>query len=201
MHKHSEPLRDFACLLARVWCLVSVRAISHASSDRRWRLGLRPRAILNGTPARGLAASASFAPSAYAYTPSGASPAESAHALKQSVPLAAAKSPAHGTFWPWGLQSRPHPSLRAEACDLPRHPQPIRVALLRRGIPRHCHARASARLTRTGRSPPPSARSSASPSDPDPRSGGVCPFAAFARSRLRRNRLARLPDSRCCTVF
>ena len=45
--------------------------------------------------------------SAYAYTPSGASPAESAHALKQSVPLAAAKSPAHGTFWPWGLQSSP----------------------------------------------------------------------------------------------
>ena len=60
--KHSEPLRDFACLLARVWCLVSVRAISHASSDRRWRLGLRPRAILNGTPAPGLAASASIAP-------------------------------------------------------------------------------------------------------------------------------------------
>ena len=131
--------------------------------------------------------------SAYAYTPSGARPAESAHALKQSVPLAAAKSPAHVTFWPWGRQSRPHPSLRAEVCDLPRHPQPIRVALLRRGIPRQCHARASARLPRTGRPPPPCAQSSASPSDPDPVIGGVFLFAAFARSRLRRNRLARLP--------
>ena len=138
--------------------------------------------------------------SAYTSTPSGASPAESAHALKQSVPLAAAKSPAHGTFWPWGRQSRPHPSLRAEACALPRHPWPSRVASLRRGGPRspwrplrgslrsgdliacgdRCiprHARASARLTRTGRPPPPCARSSASPVDPDPRSGG-----AFLRS-------------------
>jgi hypothetical protein len=116
--------------------------------------------------------------SAYAYTPSGARPAESAHALKQSVPLAAAKSPAHVTFWPWGRQSRPHPSLRAEPCDLPRHPRPIRVAWLRRGIPRHRHARVSARLPRTGRPPPPCVRSSASPSDPDLGSGGVCPFAA-----------------------
>ena len=135
--------------------------------------------------------------SAYAYTPSGARPAESAHALKQSVPLAAAKSPAHGTFWPWGRQSRPHPSLRAEPCDLPRHPRPIRVAWLRRGIPRHRHACASARLPRTGRPPPPCARSSASPSDPDPRSGGVCPFAAFARSRLAAEPLIALPAPRC----
>ena len=122
--------------------------------------------------------------SAYAYTPSGARPAESAHALKQSVPLAAAKSPAHVTFWPWGGESRPHPSLRAGPCALPRHPRPIRVAWLRRGIPRHRHARASARLPRTGRPPPPCARSSASPPHPDPRSGGASLSAALARSRL-----------------
>ena len=112
----ATPLRDCIPLGC---CLVSVRAIVAATvlPLQGWRLR-RP------SPR-----------SAYTYTPSGASPAESAHALKQSVPLAAAKSPAHGTFWPWGRQSRPHPSLRAEACALPRHPQPIRVASLRRGIP------------------------------------------------------------------
>ena len=57
---------------------------------------------------------------------------------------------------------------------LPRHPRPIRVAWLRRGIPRPRHARASARLPRTGRPPPPCVRSSASPSDPDPTIGGSC---------------------------
>ena len=122
--------------------------------------------------------------SAYAYTPSGASPAESAHALKRSVPLSAAKSPAHGTFWHWGRKSRPHPSLRAEACDLPRHSRPIRVAWLRRGIPRPRHARASARLPRTGRPPPPCVRSSASPSDPDPFFGGVCRSGRWPHGRL-----------------
>jgi len=117
--KSSEPLRGITSLLVRI-----LGALSACGRFRR-----------NGTPAPGLAASASFARSAYAYTPSGASPAESAHALKQSVPLAAAKSPAHVTFWPWCRQSRPHPSLRAEPCALPRHPRPIRVAWLRRGIP------------------------------------------------------------------
>ena len=177
-------------------CLVSVRAIVAATvlPLQGWRLRRPSPTAL--APASRLALCARRIFSAYAYTPSGASPAEPAHALKQSVPLAAAKSPAHGTFWPWGLQSRPHPSLRAEACDLPRHPQPIRVALLRRGIPRHCHARASARLPRTGRPPPPCVRSSASPSDPDPVIGGVCLFAAFAPSRLRRNRLVLLPAAR-----
>ena len=136
--------------------------------------------------------------SAYAYTPSGARPAESAHALKQSVPLAAAKSPAHVTFWPWGGESRPHPSLRAGPCALPRHPRPIRVAWLRRGIPRHRHARASARLPRTGRPPPPCARSSASPPHPDPRSGGASLSAALARSRLAAEALGS-PASRDAT--
>ena len=70
-----------------------------------WRLRRpQPTAL---APASRLALCARRIFSAYAYTPSGASPAESAHALKQSVPLAAAKSPAHGTFWPWGLQSSP----------------------------------------------------------------------------------------------
>ena len=99
-------------------------------------------------------------------------------------------------FGPGVSSLRPHPSLRAEAFDLPRHPQPIRVAWLRRGIPRHCHARASARLTRTGRPPPPCARSSASPYDPDPRSGGVCLFVSFARSRLEAEALSPLASLR-----
>ena len=46
-----------------------------------------------------------------------------------------------------------------------------RVASSRDTAPRH--ARASARLPRTGCPPPPCVRSSASPSDPDPTSGGV----------------------------
>ena len=131
--------------------------------------------------------------SSYAYTPSGASPAESAHAPKRFVPLSAAKSPAHGTFWPWGLQSSPS-SIAPGGSVCPPAPSaadPRRVASSRNTAP--CPARASARLTRTGRPPPPCARSSASPSDPDPAICGVSLFAPFARSRLRRNRLARLP--------
>ena len=93
-----------------------------------------------------------------------------------------------GAGWP-----RPHRSLRASAAPPPAASaaDPRRGASSRDTAP--SPARASARLTRTGRPPPPCARSSASPSDPDPVIGGVCLFAAFARSRLRRNRLARLP--------
>ena len=140
--------------------------------------------------------------SAYTYTPSGASPAESAHALKQSVPLAAAKSPAHGTFWPWGRQSRPHPSLRAEACALPRHPQPIRVASLRRGIP----LLATLAPRRVCREPVARRRPAFGlrPRLPTPTQQAVAfLFAPPARSRLMAEPLSLLaspswPSRRCC---
>ena len=64
-------------------------------------------------------------------------------------------------------------SLRASvpAPPAPCAADPRRVASSRDTAPRH--ARVSARLPRTGCPPPPCAQSSASPSDPDPTSGGV----------------------------
>ena len=93
--------------------------------------------------------------------------------LKGMRSAAAPNLVAHGTFWPWGRRPRPHRSLRAKPRLLPRHPQPIRVAVRRRGIPRPSPACASARLTRTVAAPSPCDRSSSASHGPDPRCGGV----------------------------
>ena len=160
----------------RVGCLVSVRAISpqRYSRSRAGGFGvLRPLGVciyaVGGESCR-IRARPEAVRSA-----GGGEIARAWHVLALGSPVLPSSLPPGGSVRP------PAPS----AAD------PRRAASSRNTAP--SPARASARLTRTGRPPPPCARSSASPSDPDPVIGGVCLFAAFARSRLRRNRLARLP--------
>ena len=167
-------------------------AISHVYSRVFGALSACGRFRRNGTPAPGLAASASIAPlGVYIYAVGGESCrirarpeavrsagggeiARAWHVLALGSPVSPSSLPTGGTVRP------PAPS----AAD------PRRVASSRNTAPRL--ARASARLPRTGRPPPPCVRSSSSPSDPDPTSGGVCPFAAFARSRLNAEALSPL---------
>ena len=104
--------------------------------------------------------------------------------LKGMRSAAAPNLVAHGTFWPWGRRPPPHRSLRAKPRLLPRHPQPIRVAVRRHGIPRPSPACASSRLTRTVAAPSPCVRSSSASTDPDPRCGGVFCSPRPALSRL-----------------
>ena len=109
--------------------------------------------------------------------------------LKGMRSAAAPNLVAHGTFWPWGRRPPPHRSLRAKPRLLPRHPQPIRVAVRRHGIPRPSPACASSRLTRTVAAPSPCVRSSSASTDPDPRCGGVFVRRGLRSPALRRNRL------------
>ena len=159
------PRKTNCCSVARRLCATAFPSVAALSACGRFRR--------NGTPAPGLAASASVAPLGVciyavggescrirarpeAVRSAGGGEIDRAwHVLALGSPVSPSSLPPGGSVRP------PAPS----AADT------RRVASSRDTAPRH--ARASARLPRTGCPPPPCAQSSASPSDPDPTSGGV----------------------------